>query len=107
MAHYLLGRGATALPNGVEINSFAGTCRIIPYSEIQRCLIRPKRENIRIFSERSDTRFDSVILIGVKSYAMKMSKQKAESFVRHLKKYAPEIVISTDQSNGVRPLFMD
>lgn len=90
-AHYLLGRKATALPDGVQVSSFTGECRIVPYSKIQRCLVRPVHESIRIFLERKDIRFHRVVLTGETPYAIKMRKEESECFIRHLKKYAPEV----------------
>ena len=93
--HYLLGRKATALPDGIQISSFAKKSKILAYSEIQRCIIRPVQESIKVISERSDVCFHRVVLIGDTCYAMKMTKHESESFMRHLRGYAPNISIST------------
>jgi hypothetical protein len=92
-AHYLLGRTAEALPEGIRVRSFPRITRIVPYSEIQQCVIRPVHERIRVYSEMSDIRYQRIVLTGKRPYAMKMTTTKSEAFVRHLGRYAAKIKI--------------
>ena len=92
--HSELGRNALALPEGVRIRSFIGKDRLVPYSEIKLCKVEAIHERIRVFHHRSDERYHLVMIITRTPYAMKMTKDQSDTFIRHLEKHAPHVTVS-------------
>ncbi len=88
---YLFGRRARACSDGIEITSFPGKKKMVPYAHVEWCQVRAVRETIAIRSEKSEARYQRIVLFADEPHAMKMSTESADAFLRHLKRYAPSI----------------